>query len=1782
MSSTSYTQLNLNNNNFTIEFWLYIQQNQTASIITYLPTYSNFSTKLVSNILYCYLGSTIMIAGKTSLQINQWYHIAVVRSNTTAISTFSIFINGSLDNYSTAAQTTSLNIANVPSGINVYPPAAMTANQTTITGQSYGNGEYVASASSFVNIPTIPQIDPPYLAFNKAGGTDNNIWGASAAVYNSSSPYNYIGTVQTITNTTINSANITISPGLVNNWAMNSGTIVIISGTSFGGLIPGTYVVDQLISNTVVSLYGFVATSTVSGGSMTLSTAQSPTFTTIINNTPIYGEYLDILLPNSIVLTSYSIQSRYDTNYIQSPGTWYLVGTNNGGVTWTQLDTRTSFVFTSANQIQTFSITNALAFKEYRIVITNTSGASSGYLSIAEMYLYGIQYTNVQQGINNNDVVYQIGNFTGFIDEVRVTNGVARYTGNFQIPLAPFASAQITDYTTTQTDNIYTYTTLLLPLNGNIIDYSIYSNTISVAGVTPAVIYSNNTKFAGKSFSFNGTTILKTSANKTVMFGTDPFTIEFWMNPSATQPTVARIMGNATTSSYGPYTWAITYTSGVIGLIIGTTQIFTGTIIIPTSIWTHVAIVRYGGIFNLYVNGVLNTLSTVATAATGGTKTGPLLIGNTYYNVHTFTSNGIFTLTGNTIVADILIVGGGGGGAGGYPVTGGGGGAGGYQYYTSYSLTPGTYSITVGNGGSGGTNLNGINGGQSIFQGIYPSYGGGGGYGTISAGSGGGSGGGGGSVCGSNLYGTQGNLGGIGGGVNSSSVGGGGGGAASIGINGASGGTGGTGLLNNITGVPLYYAGGGGGGVFYGTGTAPPGGLGGLGGGGTGCQYVNSGTAFYGIANTGGGGGGAGGNNGVVNSSTGGSGGSGVVIVRYPIAYTSSYALDSISSGTANVLFSIQRVKTAYTGAIIQLSLSSTLSNPQNFYYVNGQLNTLITGAGQSYAAWSSNATFAYISTWYDQSGNGKNATSTSPYAPKFNIGGFVDFTGTSIYMSLPIGTLPTSLVPSTVCWKSGTISGSGERGILCNGTAGTAGNFQAFGVNLSVQPFISYSNAGYASALSMTYGGTVSIVSNNTISSGGSQTINGYFNGSAWATSSTSFTSTFTASGVADILGSSRNNTGSQGAPTTNNFNGQLYWLSVYNGALNTTDRNTVENQYTPTTPLIINQFSSLDGADLTPSLTSYIAVGGDGVGLSASTSGYYSGLLSQVRITRYYPRYLSAFTVPSAVYPQIDTIQSATSLNYYYGAQLIVANWITRVSQIGGTVSSLYAQYHTNFVATLLNQNIWQKIYRLNTFSGDQLASALVPLKITPGYGTEVDIPSVYDTYTKLLLHFDGPNGSTTFTDSSVYANTGNISVGASGSAANNAAIQYAPNNLFSKFGSGCLGSKNAQAGTQAGTFYIQTNSASQYTFGTQNFTIEFWLLYYPTQFNSNGRLASNYITGTFGANNWVIIPPTASVGCQLSISNVTGNIVCPASTTTTGWNDTTAWHHYAFVRSGTSFYGYTDGLAGTLVTSSASLDTGTTNLITIGGNLADNSGNGAFTNCWIDEFRISIGIARYSGTFAPSNSPFTTALPSITYNSTGSSSGVLGDAALSYIDTKLNLNTLTATGRDLHMGLWIFSTSATGFPMGVYSGSTPAAPTTRSYIPYATPGTTNFWGSPFTYSSQTSAGLYLVTNDTYLPITATSNISGLQSSTASFYVNGTQIALTNTQNYSQPSDWTVTILATNGSTNGLNSDTQLVSNFSNSRVGIYTIGAHLLPQDQITYYRAMVQLNASMSRT
>jgi len=146
------------------------------------------------------------------------------------------------------------------------------------------------------------------------------------------------------------------------------------------------------------------------------------------------------------------------------------------------------------------------------------------------------------------------------------------------------------------------------------------------------------------------------------------------------------------------------------------------------------------------------------------------------------------------------------------------------------------------------------------------------------------------------------------------------------------------------------------------------------------------------------------------------------------------------------------------------------------------------------------------------------------------------------------------------------------------------------------------------------------------------------------------------------------------------------------------------------------------------------------------------------------------------------------------------------------------------------------------------------------------------------------------------------------------------------------------------------------------TGNFTIEFWAYF-----------------NTVGADQRLIGWDNNTTGLVIAIyTNTTGNLAYYLSSTGTSWNIATAvsiggivvntWYHIALVRNGSTFTPYINGVAGTATTSSATLASSTLPF-SIG---AVGNGQSPF-NGYIDDFRITRGLARYTASFTPPTQAF-----------------------------------------------------------------------------------------------------------------------------------------------------------------------------------------------------------------
>jgi len=213
--------------------------------------------------------------------------------------------------------------------------------------------------------------------------------------------------------------------------------------------------------------------------------------------------------------------------------------------------------------------------------------------------------------------------------------------------------------------------------------------------------------------------------------------------------------------------------------------------------------------------------------------------------------------------------------------------------------------------------------------------------------------------------------------------------------------------------------------------------------------------------------------------------------------------------------------------------------------------------------------------------------------------------------------------------------------------------------------------------------------------------------------------------------------------------------------------------------------------------------------------------------------------------------------------------------------------------------------------------------------------------DSNTELLIHSNASDGNTTFTDSSH----------------NNRTITTRGTMTHSTTKGGAFGGSALYFnGGAAVDTALEVPDSADFDFGSGAFTIEFWgynldggtdaglwgednQYYPPTQ---------TVIQTTSGGKN-VRFWATASVGSSFSIM--------AAQTLGVGIADT--WEHWAITRSGNDWALYKAGTRTTAVSNSGTIGTNSDALRLGGGAGATQSPYG-----WIDEVRISKGVARYTG--------------------------------------------------------------------------------------------------------------------------------------------------------------------------------------------------------------------------
>ena len=216
--------------------------------------------------------------------------------------------------------------------------------------------------------------------------------------------------------------------------------------------------------------------------------------------------------------------------------------------------------------------------------------------------------------------------------------------------------------------------------------------------------------------------------------------------------------------------------------------------------------------------------------------------------------------------------------------------------------------------------------------------------------------------------------------------------------------------------------------------------------------------------------------------------------------------------------------------------------------------------------------------------------------------------------------------------------------------------------------------------------------------------------------------------------------------------------------------------------------------------------------------------------------------------------------------------------------------------------------------------------------------------DGQTVLLVHADGADGATAFSDASPFAHT--VTAQGTAKVATAQSVFGGASALF-----------DATAACR-----LTTPDAPEFEFGAGDFTIDLW---YRPVVHTTGRYLCGKWDTTGNQRCWGV---TFNPGNSLQfVYSVLGSDVLSAPWNVPGGISNGTWYHIAVVRSGGTLLFFVNGsLIGSTAFSGTLFDS--TAPVTIGAVTSGTEMNG-----YLDEVRLSKGIARWTAPFNPPAAPY-----------------------------------------------------------------------------------------------------------------------------------------------------------------------------------------------------------------
>ena len=303
-------------------------------------------------------------------------------------------------------------------------------------------------------------------------------------------------------------------------------------------------------------------------------------------------------------------------------------------------------------------------------------------------------------------------------------------------------------------------------------------------------------------------------------------------------------------------------------------------------------------------------------------------------------------------------------------------------------------------------------------------------------------------------------------------------------------------------------------------------------------------------------------------------------------------------------------------------------------------------------------------------------------------------------------------------------------------------------------------------------------------------------------------------------------------------------------------------------------------------------------------------------------------------------------------------------------------------------------------NTITGLNLINNKWGVTVVEEWNSASVVGDAYYSSCSVLFHFSGSNGSTSIIDNG----PNNVTSTVSGTTVITSS--------FSKFGSSSL----FLGGTNGNYLTIPVVSGGPLDVNNQDFTVECYIYITAT---TNGLIASRYNSNAGSGNyNWSFTLTNGKLQSLISQynNNNSYNLIAGATSVTTG-----SWHHVAFVRSSSFQTLFLDGnkdVSGSItVTTSDS-----SQAIRIGTSVNSNGSTNAPIVGYIDDFRITKGIARYTANFNTSSLEFPNTSGSLQLQTKYIGLvGGLNDSTVDYgveklSDSSLKIRKMSASGQPL----------------------------------------------------------------------------------------------------------------------------------------------------------------------